>query len=97
MTEPLGMKQDVPSDRVEKAMVKFLKDLDYAEKSQTHLWTAIAHYSLSDEAAKRIVNDPSEQVILDTENLGGVNIGCFVCEEPLDARLVGKRCQGEPK
>lgn len=97
MIEPLGMKQHVPGDQVARALSRFDQRLTYAEKAEEHVWIAIAHYSLTDEAAKRVMTDPNEQVILDVENLGGIHMGCFRCEEPLRPRLIGKRCKGEPK
>lgn len=88
----------VPASRVEAADARFERTLSYAEKAGDHVWVAIASYVLSDATAKGVATgDPTVQPSLDVENLAGVQIGCYRCEQALERRLVGKRCPGDPR
>jgi len=85
----------VSDDRIKGADERFDRSVSYAVKAQEHLWVAIASYALSDATVKGIAT--GEPASLDVENLAGVQIGCYVCEQALDRRLVGRRCPGEPR
>lgn len=77
---------------------KFEREYEYAIKSNTHFWQAIVNHRISDETAKAIVTgDNSVQPNFDLESMMGLVFGCLICEEPLDRKLIGKRCKGEPK
>jgi hypothetical protein len=87
----------IPGDRVQRASERFDRELAYAEKAQDHVWMAMAAFSITDRAAKAIATgDPSFTPSLDHETVRVVTIGCYRCEQALDARLVGRRCPGEP-
>jgi len=88
----------VSPERLEGADRRFEAKISYATKAQEHLWIAIASYALSEATVKGIAtNEPGLTPSLDLENLAGVQIGCYVCEQALDRRLVGRRCPGEPR
>ena len=88
----------VPGDRVKRAGEQFTRDMEYAEKAKTHVWIVNAAFELTDQAAKAIATgDPDYTPSLDAENLRVITTGCLVCEQALDAKLVGRRCPGEPK
>lgn len=68
-------------DRLEAAMARGAAD-------GTHVWTAITQY---------LIEDPTVQLNLDTENLcGPPMLVCFVCEEAFDPKRYRQRCPGEP-
>jgi len=86
----------VPYDRIEGAEERFEQKLSYATKAEEHLWVAIASYTLADSTVEGIATDkPGLTPSLDLENLAGVQVGCYVCEQALDRRLIGRRCPGE--
>lgn len=88
----------VSADRLEGADERFEKSITYATKAHEHLWVAIASYVLADATIKGIATgEPGLTPSLDIENLAGVQIGCFICEQALDRKLVGRRCPGEPR
>jgi hypothetical protein len=58
-----------------------------------HVWIAAAAYVL---AAERIRGRLTDHVLLDSENLAELTIGCYVCEQPWSERLSYRRCPGEP-
>lgn len=90
-----GVKQLIEGEQLKKVDEKYEREYDYAVKSQTHLWVATTVYMLSDEAVSTMGEGP---VLLDIENLLMVPlIGCFVCEEPFDSKLIHRRCKGEPR
>lgn len=104
MTRPLPSSEGdairvfVPGDRVERAAKAFDATLSYAEKAGDHVWMAMAAYGLTDQAAKAVATgDPSYTASLDVENLRVLTVGCYRCEQALSARLVGRRCPGEPR
>jgi len=72
---------------------KMDRAIEYAIKSQSHLWTATACHQLTE---KRLAG-PLEGLQLDGESLLMVVIGCYICEEPFKRRLLLRRCPGEPK
>lgn len=96
--QPTGVRQFLPGDRVQAVRDRFDAKLSYAEKAGDHLWIAIVSYVLGDADAKGIASgDPTVTPTLDNENLADISMGCYRCEQPLERRLVGKRCPGEPR
>jgi hypothetical protein len=93
----LGMVQTVAVDPMERRMETALR---MAEKTGDHLWIAAVVHGLSDKAAKEISTTPdggTPETIMDAETIMGIEFGCYRCEKPLEARLVGRRCPGEPR
>lgn len=92
-----ALHQFVSPERVVKASQRVDREMAYAEKAGTHVWMAMASYFLSDDVARTMATGRGQATpTLDTENLALVVAGCFRCEEPLRAGLVGRRCPGEP-
>lgn len=92
-----GVRQHVSPERVETIQVRFDRELGYAEKAQTHIWSVMTIHQLSDQMALAMTTEGAEaEPLLDLETLRSIQVGCYRCEEPLNRRLVGKRCQGEP-
>lgn len=90
----LGIQQEAtPHQQLTKADL-FTAELNYARKSHTHLFVATAAYVLSEETLRDMETSPP---LFDLENLRQVLIGCFVCEEPYDKRMLKRKCSGEPK
>ena len=90
-----GVKQFASQETLGKIEEKFKQLYDYAIKSETHLWIATGAYHLSDETLRNMENNP---LLLDLENLlMEPQIGCYVCEEPFQMRLLTRKCKGEPR
>ena len=86
----------VPGDRLRRSQRRFGERLADARREGQHIWVAIAYYSLSEETARGVAaQDPSMQPTLDTENLSGIALACFRCEEPLHPDIVGRPCPGD--
>jgi hypothetical protein len=66
---------------------------DYATKSKTHMWNVITQHSISVETLKNMSTEPPS---LDAETLLDITIGCYICEEAYDPRLLHRACPGEP-
>ena len=89
--------QRVATERVKTADERLQKDIEYAEKSQTHLWIAAVVHRVSQQAAEEIALRPETyEPRLDMETLSSVEFGCFICEQPLLRTNVKKRCTGDP-
>lgn len=87
-----GISQQIDANRLKDQLKE---KYDFAIKSHTHLWQAIAMYSISDNALKNL---NKEALHLDVENMMGLPmIGCFVCEQPFNSKMIYGRCPGEPK
>lgn len=87
----------VPPERVKAASEQAERELAYATKAQTHLWNVIASYRINDATARTIATGRGASTpVLDTENLMHIVVGCLICEQPLDSRLINRRCPGEP-
>lgn len=80
---------------LQRANVQFSRDIEYAQRSQSHLWTAMVTYKVSQSSAEKIVKGEGEPMF-DYENLVMLNLGCFICEEPMDQKIMHRRCPGEP-
>lgn len=60
-----------------------------------HVWTSVVAHVLSDATVKALLAG-SANVHMDGENVADIQLGCFVCEEPLTERMYHRRCPGEP-
>lgn len=89
-----GILQNIDEERQLTKLDLFCGEVVYAIKSHTHLWTATALYMLSEETMRTLSEEAPN---LDMENLRQVGVGCFVCQEPYDPRLLKRKCKGEPK
>jgi hypothetical protein len=92
-----GTVQHVDPGRLGRANDSFQKDIDYALASQSHLWIAMAAHRITPALAKRIAEGSTEPVVMDLENLAVMGVSCYVCEEPLNRKLVDRRCPGDPE
>lgn len=86
---PTGVKQEVPGDH-------FRGDLLEPASPGEHVWTAMAQYRVDAEALRVSKSGAGAPFHLDKENLIGIVIGCYVCEQPYSNRLSYRRCPGEP-
>ena len=78
------------------AWEKMDKEIEYAVKAGEHLWTAIVTY-LSSKQALRDNYENNQPLNMDSENLLQVHVGCFICEEPFEPKMLDRRCKGQPK
>jgi len=108
MTDPMavriavtgtGTRQFVPADRVARAGQQFEADLAYARKANTHVWTVLLAYRISqplaERLAERLAHGSDEGPALDVESLMVTAIGCFRCEQELSTRTVHRSCPGD--
>lgn len=96
--QPGAVRVFVSDERMKGSRARFERAISYAIKAREHLWIAVASYMLADATAKGLATgEPGLSPSLDVENLAGVEVGCYVCEQALDRRLVGRRCPGEPR
>ncbi len=91
-TYPTGQEAVISPSRHSAARRMFDERLRVAELGGDHLWTAIATFLV--DPAK--LTDPTAQGYLDGENLAGVYLGCYRCEEPFEERLLRRRCRAKP-
>lgn len=92
-----GVQQFVAGERLARASAAFDREVEYAKKSESHLWIVALAHRLSTAQARLMVEGRSEDVPLDAESLVVSGTGCYICETPLSARLLNRRCKGEPK
>jgi hypothetical protein len=93
----LGLTQHVTGDRQQAAARRFEGLEEYAEKAEAHLWIVNVTHTITDDLARRIAREPGTEPLLDAESVAFVTVGCYRCEEPLAARLLDRRCKGEPR
>lgn len=60
-----------------------------------HRWIAAASYVVTVDAV-RAADDPDTMKFLDHENLLGLSLGCWDCEQPLGAIDIDSVCSGAP-
>jgi hypothetical protein len=95
---PTGVVQRVEAARIKTADEKLEADLEYAIKSQSHLWIGAVVHRVSQQLAESIALRPATtEPHFDAESLSSIEFGCFICEEPLTRAIVRKRCPGEPR
>jgi GAF domain-containing protein len=92
----LGMVQEVTPARQQSADATLDAELAQAAAAGRHYWQAIAQYRLSEESARDVVGLGGGTPHLDSENLRGVMVGCFICEQPVSPALIDARCPGDP-
>jgi len=87
--EPTGIRQYIEPGHMR-------EDLLIPSAPGEHVWLALAQFRV--EAATLRAEKPGAgaPLNLDRENLVGVVIGCYVCEQPYSNRLGYRRCPGEP-
>lgn len=95
--EGTGVQQFVAGERLARASAAFDRDVEYATKSGSHLWIVALAHRLSTDQARLMTEGRSDAVPLDAESLVVSGTGCYICETPLSARLLNRRCKGEPK
>lgn len=90
--------------RVQEMHERYDREVGYALKSQSHLWGVMSLYQLDEaEVLRMVAADKAGELRRsavpesDPDRLLSVTVGCFICEQPLDARLLSRRCPGEPK
>jgi hypothetical protein len=86
---PTGIKQEIPGDH-------YRADLLTPERPGEHVWLALAQFRVTAETLRAREPDGGAPFNLDRENLAGIVIGCYVCEQPYTHRLGYRRCPGEP-
>jgi hypothetical protein len=89
--------QRVETARVKTADDQMQRDIEYATKSQQHLWIAAVVHRVSQSLAEDIVLRPeTTEPNFDAESISSIELGCFICEQPLTRAIVKKRCPGDP-
>lgn len=86
---PTGVKQQIPGNH-------FRPELLEPERPGEHVWAAMAQYRVRVETLRAKGTDGGAPLHLDKENLIGVVIGCYVCEQPYSDRLGYRPCPGDP-
>jgi hypothetical protein len=61
-----------------------------------HMWIMSGAWKLTAAAVRGVLDGDPDAVHLDLENLVHLQPGCYICEEPLTARLFHRSCRGEP-
>lgn len=89
-----GTIQHLTQDRVERATARFDEELAYAAKAEEHVWVAMTCHRLSADAARTLAEGTAGPAMLDAESIVSAGMGCYRCEQPLERRLIGKRCRG---
>lgn len=92
---PLGHKQEVQGDRLTGERLN--KEIDYCLKAKKHLWSSIVQYIHSEENVKAAHTPGGDSLIMDRDNLLGVHVGCYICEEPYNPQVFSRACKGQPK
>lgn len=86
------MKQEFsPSAQISKED-QFTHEIEFAKKSEGHLWVAIVAYKVSVESLQNL---NKEFMNLDVENIRSITVGCYICEEEYSDLLTKRRCKGE--
>jgi hypothetical protein len=90
--------QRVDESEVDAINARLERDIAYFTASNQHMWTVAQVHALSDAAARKVANGTADDgdLIMDKESLRSVTFGCYLCESPLNPRLIGKRCPGKP-
>ena len=70
----------------------FVAEVEYAIKSHTHVWTVMQlHVVSGDTLTEHLARE--EAPLLDGETFRAIEVGCYVCEQPFDPRLVTRKCK----
>jgi hypothetical protein len=94
----IGDRQEVTPDRQLKAEEQLERDLDYAVKSETHLWIVTMAHRATDQLLDAQDGRTTDTPMLDTDTLlMRPAVGCYVCEQVYEPRLRRRKCPGEPK
>jgi hypothetical protein len=80
----------------------FQRDNLLEPRNGEHVWIAAAVFRVSAESLRANCNASGEPMgvdstHLDHENLTGVEVGCYTCEQPFTVRLSYRKCPGEPR
>lgn len=91
-----GELQRIDRTRVAGMQARFDERLALADRVEEHVWTVFTVHLITDKTAALFAGeeDPTVTPILDSESLASIQIGCYRCEQPLDPRLIGRRCRG---
>jgi hypothetical protein len=91
----LGTKQEVKGERLTSDRLR--QEIEYHTKAKTHLWSSIAQYIHNEDNVKSAHTPGGDSLIMDRDNLIGVHIGCYICEEPYSPQVMNRACKGQPK
>jgi hypothetical protein len=86
-----GIHQHVSAERIKSKTERFDEAVRVAGISGDHVWVALVSHH---------VHNPEEFVKsahLDSESVVSVGLGCYVCEELFQPRLLRRRCPGQPR
>jgi hypothetical protein len=93
----LGDRQEVGAQRLAHIEQRFEAAYAYAIKSETHLWGVTVMHQATEQTLDAF-DGSGGQPLLDADTLlMRPAVGCYVCEQPYEARLRRRRCTGEPK
>jgi hypothetical protein len=87
--QPTGIKQEIDRGH-------YRAELLTPERPGEHVWLALAQFRVSAETLRARESDGGAPFNLDRENLAGIVIGCYVCEQPYSTRIGYRACPGEP-
>lgn len=85
--------QDVSAERIDAAQARFAEEVRVARLAGDHVWIAVQTHRVSSQT---LLESEGGRLLLDAESMRMLQVGCYVCERPFDARLAGRRCPGEP-
>lgn len=93
--EGTGVHLEATADRQLSAQTRLRARYTESIRTHTHLWNVVVQHFISDEALRGI--EHGDAPLLDLETLAGVPaIGCYICEQLYEPRLLRSRCRGEP-
>lgn len=96
-TEPAGEVSgsgeyyDVSPEQALSGLDRLDREVAYAIKAGRHYPVAIATYRIADVSR---LQDPDGSIDLDRESLIGVVVGCHICEQPYNPRMIHNACKG---
>jgi hypothetical protein len=71
-------------------------DLLKQSRPGEHVWIAAAVFRMDGKGLTETVR-AGGQPVLDRENLATIEVGCYICEQAFEPRLVHRRCPGAPR
>jgi hypothetical protein len=85
--------QEMSGDAVTILDERLAREEAYSRSSHQHLWIAVTMFRVNGEKVFA-----QEAPTFDSETMLGIpQVGCYICEQPLSAEIVKRRCPGDPQ
>lgn len=89
--------------KIEAMHQRYDRELDYALKARSHLWAVMSMYKLTDAEVRAMAESADAGELRrdavptsSPDRILSVTVGCYICEQQLDRRLIFRTCPGEP-